>query len=166
MQPPQQTPETQHNVPGHQGQPPYSAGIQLKAPQPIGKDQDAETGTWPLNNLLHSDQALSLFLSLSLSLCLYLPVWSLCWVPSESSLSHGHYLSRCPKRSGHSCMASSMGALGVPWTIESIWGAVGDPRRGWPCQSPTPVPGHGCRPDPLLLAGSLHNLQGPSFFCC
>lgn len=88
----------QCNVPRQQGWLPYSAATQPRAPQHGSQAPGCKAGMWPLNDLVCTGQALSMFLSFSL--CLYLPMWYLFWVSSESSLSHGHYPSNCSKRSG------------------------------------------------------------------
>ena len=93
---------------------------------------------------VHRSGPVSVSLSQSLSLSLS-PMWSLCWVPSQSSLSHGHYLSRCPKRSRYSCTAPSVGASGVPWATEPTCGNCGSPGRGQLSKAQPPTtPGHSC----------------------
>ena len=123
----------QRNIPGQQGQPPYSSVIQPRAHQRCGRDLGCRG--WNVASeqpAVHRSGPVSVSLSQSLSLSLS-PMWSLCWVPSQSSLSHGHYLSRCPKRSRYSCTEpqESHGPQSPP-------GELWEPRERSTVQSPTP----------------------------
>ena len=120
----------QHNVPGQHGRPPYSTVIQPRAPR--CSDQDPGCRGWAV---AHRSGPVSL----SLCLCLYLSMSSLYWVPSEASLSHGHYPRGCPKRSGHSCTATLVGTSGVH--LGSCGGSRKKTQIAPSCPTPDTLPG-------------------------